>query len=190
MPVIKNFFKEILSMFVYFVFPTIKDMYEYLIKNNKKSGLVATVFSYQLEKKNSFIGIGAKFKNWPYFTHGYTNIQISPRCSIGSNCVIFQNVTIGGVTSAGSSNDGAPQIGDNCYICSGAILVGKINIGNNVRIGAGAVVYKDVPDNSVVVGDCRIIKKDEPIDNRYFVYDGDDVLVYDFQDRKYKKFTK
>lgn len=190
MPVLKNFIKEILSIFVYFRFPTIKDMYEYLIKHNKKSGLVATIFSYQLEKKNSFIGIGAKFKNWPYFTHGYSNIQISPRVSIGKNAVIFQDVIIGGVTTYGSKNNGAPSIGDNAYICAGARLIGKINIGNNVRIGAGAIVYKDVPDNCVVVGDCKIIQKEEPLDNRYFIVEGDKVFVYDFDERKYKEFKE
>ena len=74
MPVLKNFIKELLSIFVYFRFPTLKDMYEYLMKHNKKSGFVAIVFSYQLEKRNSFIGIGTKFSNWPYFTYGYLNI--------------------------------------------------------------------------------------------------------------------
>lgn len=188
MPVIRDFFKEILSIFVYLRFPTFKDMYEYLYKNNKQSGLVATVLSYQLEKRNCFIGLGAKFKNWPYFTHGYSNIYISHRCSFGKNCVIFQDVTIGGVTTRGSLKNGAPQIGDNCYICAGAKLIGKITIGNNVRIGAGAVVYKDVPDNCVVVGDCRIIQKDEPLDNDYYVFHNDKVMVYDFDTRSYKEF--
>lgn len=47
---------------------------------------------------------------------------------------------------------GAPTIGDNVYVGPGALIVGKITIGNNVVIGGHAVVTKDVPDNSVVVG--------------------------------------
>lgn len=64
--------------------------------------------------------------------------------SIGKNCLIFQQVTIGG------TDHGAPTIMDNVKIYAGAIIVGKITVGNNVVIGANATVYKDVPDNSMV----------------------------------------
>lgn len=185
--VIKNFIKEIISIFVFIRFSSIRELYEYLFNNNKESGILASIYSYQLEKKNSFIGIGAKFKNWPYFTHGYSNIFISPRVEIGKNCVIFQNVTIGGVTTIGSKNNGAPIIGDNCYICANVTIVGNIKIGNNVRIGAGATVFKDIPDNSVVVGESKIIKKDEPIDNRYIIVKNNRNYVYDFDSRNYKE---
>jgi serine acetyltransferase len=43
-------------------------------------------------------------------------------------------------------------IGDNVYVGVGAKLIGRIRIGNNVRIGANAVVITDVPDNSTAVG--------------------------------------
>ncbi len=45
-----------------------------------------------------------------------------------------------------------PVIGDNVYIGSGAKIIGSVNVGNNVAIGANAVLTKDVPDNAVVVG--------------------------------------
>jgi serine O-acetyltransferase len=48
---------------------------------------------------------------------------------------------------------GAPVLGDNVYIAPGARLFGKITIGNNVKIGANAVIYKSIPDNSVAVLD-------------------------------------
>lgn len=47
---------------------------------------------------------------------------------------------------------GAPVIGDNVHIHKGAIVFGGITIGNNVEIGANAVVNKPVPDNAVVAG--------------------------------------
>ena len=47
---------------------------------------------------------------------------------------------------------GIPIIGDNVFVGVGAVVVGKIKIGNNVQIGANAVVTKDVPDNAIVVG--------------------------------------
>ncbi|MCY1462204.1 Serine acetyltransferase [compost metagenome] len=52
-----------------------------------------------------------------------------------------------------------PIIGDDCYIASGAKILGPITIGNNVVIGANAVVLKDIPDGCIVVGiPARIIK--------------------------------
>ena len=65
--------------------------------------------------------------------------------SIGKNCKIYQLVSIGG------NKYGAPVIKDNVTIYPGAILFGKITIGNNVVIGANATVYRDVPDNSTVL---------------------------------------
>ena len=53
-----------------------------------------------------------------------------------------------------------PTIGDNVTIYAGACVIGGIKIGNNVVIGANAVVTKDIPDNSVVVGNpAKTIKK-------------------------------
>ena len=51
------------------------------------------------------------------------------------------------------------MIGDNVYIGVGAKVLGNIRIGNNVKIGANAVVIKDVPDNATVVGvPARVVK--------------------------------
>ena len=44
------------------------------------------------------------------------------------------------------------EIGDNCLVNTGATIIGPVVIGNNVTIGAGAVVTKDVPNNAVVAG--------------------------------------
>jgi serine O-acetyltransferase len=44
------------------------------------------------------------------------------------------------------------NVGDNCYVGSGAIIIGPVTIGDNVTIGAGALVNKDIPDNAIVAG--------------------------------------
>ena len=46
---------------------------------------------------------------------------------------------------------GAPTIGSNCLIGAGAKIIGNVHVGNNVRIGANAIVVDDVPDNCTVV---------------------------------------
>jgi len=88
-----------------------------------------------------------------YLVH-WGSIVISSQARIGRNCRIHSCVNIG------SDETGAPKIGDNVYIGPGAKLFGNIIIGNNVRIGANAVVNKSFPDNITIVGvPARIVKK-------------------------------
>lgn len=85
-----------------------------------------------------------------YIGH-YGGITVSSVAVIGRDCNLSQNITIG-VSGAGPKR-GAPTIGDNVYIAPGARLFGKISIGNNVKIGANAVIHKDLPDNAIAVLD-------------------------------------
>lgn len=77
-------------------------------------------------------------------------IVVNGDATIGANCNLSQGVTIG--QSNRGDRAGCPVLGDNVYIGPGAKLIGAIKIGNNVAIGANAVVTKDVPDNAVVAG--------------------------------------
>ena len=84
--------------------------------------------------------------------HGFSTIINAKK--IGENCHIYQQVTIG------FNGTEQPVIGNNVRICCGAKVIGGVNIGNNVVIGANAVVVKDVPDNVVVAGvPAKIIKQ-------------------------------
>lgn len=75
---------------------------------------------------------------------------------VGRNLQIWHNVTVGKERSGGSM----PIIGDNVKICTGAVVLGNITIGNNTVIGACTVVVKSVPDNCVVVGNpAHIVKR-------------------------------
>ena len=79
--------------------------------------------------------------------HGF-GVVLNGAAKIGSNCMMLHNVTIGTV-----HGDDFPVIGNNVYIGAGAIILGDVHIGNNVKIGAGAIVVDDVPDDSTVVGE-------------------------------------
>lgn len=74
---------------------------------------------------------------------------------IGSGSIIYQNVTLGGY-----KGQYGPKIGRNVIVGAGAVILGEVNIGDNSRIGANAVVLKDVPENCTVVGvPGKIIKR-------------------------------
>lgn len=77
-------------------------------------------------------------------------IVIHPGTVIGNNCEIMQGVTIG--NNILKDRDAVAIIGDNVLICAGAKIIGAVEIGNNVVIGANAVVTKDVPDNTIMAG--------------------------------------
>lgn len=77
------------------------------------------------------------------------SVIINDYAKIGDFCRVHVGVNIGATVDKPKD---APIIGDNVYIGPGAKIYGKIKIGNNVAIGANAVVNKDVPDNVTVAG--------------------------------------
>ena len=79
---------------------------------------------------------------------------------INKSCVIGKNVNLVGGNCIGGTNNGAPKIGDNVFIGYGTIILGNINIGNDCKIGGGAIVTKDVPPRATVVGINKVIKYD------------------------------
>lgn len=90
-----------------------------------------------------------------FIQHGYST-GISAK-SIGSGCWINQRVSIG----YRQGYDDCPTIGNNVHIGAGAVVLGNISIGDNALIGANSVVVKDVPPNCTVIGNpSYIVKKD------------------------------
>ena len=87
----------------------------------------------------------------------FGGVIISGYASFGDNCIIRNGVTIG-LKNLGEKK--APHIGSNVNIGAGAKLLGAITIGDDVDIGANAVVLENVPDSSLAVGiPARIILK-------------------------------
>jgi len=84
-----------------------------------------------------------------YIGH-YGTIIVNCYSKIGVNVNISHGVTIG--QSSRGKNEGYPTIGDRVYIGPGAKIIGNIKVGNDVAIGANAVVTKDVPDGACVAG--------------------------------------
>ena len=64
------------------------------------------------------------------------------------------------LTTLGETSKGRPVIGDNVSLGAAVTIIGNVHIGNNVIVGAGSVVVKDIPDNCVVAGNpARVIKE-------------------------------
>jgi len=76
-------------------------------------------------------------------------IHISPQAVLGSNCDVAHHVTVG-VSALGRK--GVPQIGHNVYLGTGAVLIGRIKIGDRARIAANTLVMSNVPAGSTVMG--------------------------------------
>ncbi|MEK6757873.1 MAG: serine O-acetyltransferase EpsC [Nanoarchaeota archaeon] len=93
---------------------------------------------------------GAKIGKGFFIDHGM-GIVIGETAEIGTNCVMYHNVTLGGTGKEKGKRH--PTIGNNVTIGTGAILLGRVQVGNNVKIGADTfIIDKKVPSNSTVVG--------------------------------------
>ena len=97
------------------------------------------------------VKIGKRF----FIDHG-AGVVMGETSVIGNDVTIYQGVTLGG--TGGRREKRHPTIGNDVVIGAGAIILGSFTVGENSRIGAGAVVTKPVPPNSTVVGNpSRII---------------------------------
>lgn len=122
--------------------------YEYYY-NQEKKGVwcnLMMLYHYYIHKHLSYkLGYTIYPNNFGpgmYLCH-YGTIVINEAVRIGANCTMHVCVNIG---------RGGSVIGDNVYFGPGVKVIETVNIGNNVQIGANAVVNKDIPDNCVVVG--------------------------------------
>ena len=110
-----------------------------------RRSLLTLLLSRCAHRHGGYVGPGAVFLGRPFLPHGLHGVFISRFAVIGAGCKIYQNVTIGEIDHK------APVLEDGCQIGAGAVLVGGIHIGRQVKIGAGAVVRRDIPDFSTVV---------------------------------------
>jgi len=91
-----------------------------------------------------------------FIDHGM-GVVIGETSEIGNNVTIYHMVTLGGISPSIDSDQQRnikrhPTLKDNVVVGSGAQILGPVTIGKNARIGANAVVIKDVPENSIMVG--------------------------------------
>ena len=119
--------------------------------------LIARIIS-QLSRFLTGIEIhpGAKIGKNLFIDHGM-GVVIGETSEIGNNVTIYHMVTLGGIAPSINSNNQRqvkrhPTLGDCVVVGSGAQILGPVMIGANAKVGANAVVTKDVPENAVMVG--------------------------------------
>lgn len=115
----------------------------------KKLFILAKIIQNRNIKKHGCdIGYNAKIDEGFAIGHP-VGIVITGEATIGKNCTIMSNVTIG---AKEGQNEGVPIIKNQVYIGTGAKILGKCTIEDNVTIGANAVVLKNVTANKIAVG--------------------------------------
>ena len=141
-------------------YPGVKAVFFHKIANFfelAKFHLVARIIS-QFSRFLTGIEIhpGAKIGKNLFIDHGM-GVVIGETSEIGNNVTIYHMATLGGIAPSINSNDQRqvkrhPTLSDCVVVGSGAQILGPVMIGANAKIGANAVVTKDVPENAVMVG--------------------------------------
>jgi len=141
-------------------YPGVKAVFFHRIANFfylAKFDLVARFIS-QLSRFFTGIEIhpGAKIGKNLFIDHGM-GVVIGETSEIGENVTIYHMATLGGIAPSINSNDQRnikrhPTIGDDVVIGSGAQVLGPVTVGRCAKIGANAVITKDVPEKAVMVG--------------------------------------
>lgn len=91
----------------------------------------------------------AKIAPGVFIDHG-AGVVIGETAEVGTGTVIYQGCTLGGTGK--ESGKRHPTVGENCVISAGARILGNITVGDYAKVGAGAVVLRDVPPHATVVG--------------------------------------
>ncbi|TPH18953.1 serine O-acetyltransferase [Litorilituus lipolyticus] len=122
----------------------------------KSTPLVGVIFTFIIEYiihlfYASDISLKAKLGKGLMIMHGH-DIVIGADVVIGDNCKIFNGVTMGNKDITLTSKDNQPRIGNNVVLSTGAKILGAINIGDDVIVGANSVVIKDCEEGFTYVG--------------------------------------
>ncbi len=146
-PAARNFIQILL------LYPGVHAMFYYRIARLFwliKLKLIAEIITY-ISKFFTRIEIhpGARIGKRLFIDHGF-GVVIGETTIIGNDCTLYQNVTLGG--SGKEHCKRHPTLGNNVMVGAGALILGNITIGDNVKIGAGTIVLDNIESNKTVVG--------------------------------------
>lgn len=143
-----------------FLYPGFKAVLSYRLAHKlyiKEHYVLARWISQRTARKTGIeIHPGAKIGTGLFIDHG-NGVVIGETAEIGNHVTIYQGVTLGGTGKEQGKRH--PTIRDHVMISAGAKVLGNFVVGENAKIGAGAVVLKEVPPDSTIVGiPGRIVK--------------------------------
>lgn len=137
-----------------FMYPVTRALFSYRIANYfyKKDRKVLARWISQRARKRTGIEIhpGATIGSYLFIDHGM-GVVIGETAEIGDYVTMYHGVTLGG-TGNEKDTKRHPTVGNHVFIGTGAKLLGPIKVGDYARIGANAVVLKDVPQNYTAIG--------------------------------------
>lgn len=147
--------------------PGLRFLYFYRNYNKTNSKIKKILFKLILNNIRLKFGIEiypeTKIGKGCYIGHPF-NITINPNSILGENINIHKGVTIGQENRG--KRKGVPVIGNKVWIGVNSTIVGNIKIGNNVLIAPNSYVNKDIPNNSIVIGNpCKIIESKDATKN-------------------------
>lgn len=161
----KKIFEQLLESYEYRI--NIKKYWKRRLAIQNREGLLKKYYLIWIKRQESKFsattgtGLGTKdspccqFKEPIFIPHGLSGIVLARNVVFTGKTTIYQHVTI-----AEADKEKITYIGDNVEIGAGAVILNNSRIGNNVKIGANAVVVHEVPDNCTVVGiPAKIINK-------------------------------
>ena len=128
---------------------TVKYLYQVGVFRVTLYPLARLIYQYHSTRIGIELPFRAEVGPGLYIGH-FSGIVVHYKSTIGKNCSLLQGVTIGRIYRG--KRKGVPTIGDNVFIGAGAVVLGKVKVGNDVAIGANCVVVEDVPDGAVVAG--------------------------------------
>lgn len=135
----------------------------YFLRKEQSAAIPILRKAYALGKKVAFAGTGCEFPASAISGGGLriphlNGIIISPVAKVGADCTIFHQVTLG--VNGRKSLEVGPALGDRVSVGAGAKIIGPVRIGDDVTIGANAVITKDVPNGVTVVGFNKVINEE------------------------------
>lgn len=137
----------------------------YYLGKNKILYLIYGFLLYRKSLKYGFqISPQAKIGDGLYLGH-FGTVIVGNEVEIGNNVNLNPNVVIGRENRG--ARKGSPKLGNEVWVGTGSIIVGKIIIGNNVLIAPNSYVNFDVPDNSIVIGNPGVIKENNSATDDY-----------------------
>jgi serine O-acetyltransferase len=156
---------DLRSLLTYLIFsPGFRFTYVYRKANGYKRRSFRWLFYKFLHRRYFYkygfqIPLSTRIGKGLYITH-FGNVVLHEDATLGDNCDLAHGITVG--TTYRGQRKGCPTIGNKVWIGTGAVVVGKVTIGNNVLIAPNSYVNFDVPSNSIVLGNPgKIIPKED-----------------------------